>query len=245
VTRFDPGSRGEQLLVASTLIFPFLLGSLPGGRWLLPALAPLALYPGFVARVRDGSYYSAWKVAMVWAALLAAGVVLFVYLSPDAAARGILHGEAYRKEMFGWIATGDAAENDWRQFLPQHLVHLGAFVLVSWASGGFLGLVMGAALLDYMAYFVAAFAAASGHPLGGLFAAWVPWSVLRIMAFVLLGVVLARPVLVRRAWPFARAERLLLLLALSGIVADLTMKTLLAPSYGLFLRQLAQGALAP
>jgi hypothetical protein len=64
------------------------------------------------------------------------------------------------------------------------------------------------------------------------------------MAFVLLGALFSRPLLVRRAWPFARAERLLLLLAVSGIVADLTMKTLLAPSYGLFLRQLAQGALS-
>jgi hypothetical protein len=241
----DPGSRGERMLIASTLVLPLALGSLPGGRWLLPLLAPLALYPGFAARVRARSYYSAWKLAMAWAALLAAGVVLFVYLFPDAAARGVLHGEAYRKEMFGWIATGDGPENDWRQFLPQHLVHLGAFVLAAWASGGFLGLVMGAGLLDYMAYFVAAYARASGHPLGGLFAAWVPWSVLRVAAFVLLGVVLARPVLVRRAWPFASAERLLLVLALSGIVADLTMKTLLAPSYGLFLRQLVQGALSP
>jgi len=243
--KMQPGSRGERILLASTVFLPLLIGSLPGGRWLLPLVAPLALFPGFAARVREGSYYSAWKVAMLWAALLVAGVVLFVYLAPDSAARGILNGEPYRREMFGWIATGEGPENDWRRFLPQHLVHLGAFVLAAWASGGFLGLVMGAALLDYMAYFVAAYARASGHPLAGLFAAWVPWSVLRVMAFVLLGVVLARPLLIRRAWPFARPERLLFLLALSGIVADLAMKALLAPSYGLFLRQLVQGALAP
>jgi hypothetical protein len=182
---------------------------------------------------------------MLWAALLAAGVVIWVFGAPELAARGVLKGEAYRSEMFGWIATGEAAENDWRQFLPQHLLHLGVFSLAAWISGGYLGLVIGAALLDYMAYFVASYARASGHPIGGLFAAWVPWSVIRIMAFVLLGVLLARPLLVRRVWPFDRVERLLFLLAFSGIAADLVMKAALAPSYGLFLRQLVRGALAP
>jgi hypothetical protein len=243
--RFEPGSRGERLLLAATVAVPLLVGSLPGGRWLLPVAAPLTLYAGFVARVREGSYYSAWKLAMLWAGLLAAGVALWVFVAPEAAARGVFHGEAYRKEMFGWIATGAGAENDWRRFLPQHLLHLGLFALAAWISAGYLGLAMGAALLDYMSYFVAAYARASGHPLGGLFAAWVPWSVLRVMAFVLLGVLLARPVLLRRVWPFGRLERSLFLLALSGIVADLVMKALLAPSYGLFLRQLVRGALAP
>jgi hypothetical protein len=50
---------------------------------------------------------------------------------------------------------------------------------------------------------------------------------------------------VRRLWPFTAVERRLALLALSGIAVDLLMKTLLAPSYGLFLRQLVRGALAP
>lgn len=241
----EPGSTAERLLLAATLAVPLLVGSLPGGRWLLPIAAPLTLYAGFLARVREGAYYSAWKLAMLWAGLLALGVILWVALAPEAAARGVLNGEAYREEMFAWISTGEARENDWRQFLPQHLLHLGVFVLAAWVSAGFLGLTMGAALLDYMAYFVAAYARASGHPIGGLFAAWVPWSILRIMAFVLLGVLLARPLLARRPWPFGRPEMRLFLLALSGIVADLVMKTLLAPSYGLFLRQLVRGGLLP
>jgi hypothetical protein len=241
----EPASRQERILLAATLALPLAVGSLPGGRWLLPALAPLTLYLAFAARVREGAYYSAWKLAMLWAVLLAAGVVAWTYIAPEVAARGVLRGEAYRGEMFQWIATGDAPENDWRRFLPQHLLHLGVFSVAALLTGGYLGLVIGAALLDYMAYFVACYARASGHPVGGLLAAWVPWSVIRIMAFVLLGVLLARPLLARRIWPFARVERQLFLLALSGIAADLIMKAALAPSYGLFLRQLVRGALAP
>jgi hypothetical protein len=71
----------------------------------------------------------------------------------------------------------------------------------------------------------------------------VPWSVLRVAAFVLIGAVLARPLLVRRRWPFGRREGMLLALAATGILGDLVVKALLAPTYGLFLRQLAGGAM--
>jgi 16S rRNA (uracil1498-N3)-methyltransferase len=49
-------------------------------------------------------------------------------------------------------------------------------------------------------------------------------------------------VLARRVWPFERPEIQLLLLAASGLLVDILMKSLLAPSYGLFLRQLARSA---
>ena len=107
--------------------------------------------------------------------------------------------------MFGWIATGEAPENHPAVFIPIHLLHLAVFLVLAWASAGYLGLVLGAFLVGYMSYFVGCYAVASAHPLLGAVAAWVPWSVLRVFAFVLLGCLFARPLLVRRAWPFARS----------------------------------------
>lgn len=227
-------------LLAVTLLLP-LLTALPAGGWLLALLAPLPLYPAFRERVREGDYYGAWKLGVVWAFLLSLGVILLVFWWPEAA-RGIVNGEPYRQEMFGWISTGAGPENDWRQFVPQHLLHLGVFLLLTWLSGGYLGLSLGALLVAYMSYFVGSYAAASGHPMLGSVAAWVPWSVIRVLAFVLLGSVFSRPLLVRKPWPFGRDEYRLMALASSGILADLAMKATLAPSYGLFLRQLARGA---
>lgn len=229
------------------LLTPFtvLLALIPGvGGWALSLLAPLTLYPSFSARVRERDYWGAWRVGIVWAALLSVGVILLVFLFPEGAAKGIVHGEAYRQEMFGWIATGEGKENDWHRFLPEHLLHLGVFILVCWASGGYLGLVLGAFLTAYMSYFVGSYAAASGHPFLGSFAAWVPWSVIRVCAFVLFGSVFARPLLTRKAWPFERQEWRLMAVAAAGIVADLSLKILLAPTYGRFLRQMARGAMA-
>ena len=230
-------------LLLLTLFLPLLV-LLPGGGWVLGLLSPLTLYPSFVPRVRERDDWGAWRLGILWALLLSVGVILLVFLMPEAAARGIVRGESYREEMFGWIATGEGKENEWRQFLPEHLLHLAAFVLLTWASGGYLGLVLGALLTAYMSYFVGSYAAASGHPVLGSFAAWVPWSVIRVCAFVLFGAVFARPLLVRKAWPFERLEYRLMALAMAGIAADILIKILVARPYGLFLRQMARSMMA-
>jgi len=226
------------------LLTPFLplLALVPGGKWALPLAAPLTLWLAFRDRVKEGDYYRAWVLGIVWAFLLSLGVIVLVLWQPDAARAGILHGEPYRLEMFRWIATGEAPENHPSAFIPQHLLHLLVFLLLTWASGGYLGLVLGAFLVAYMSYFVGSFAAASGHPFLGSVAAWVPWSVLRVCAFVLLGTLFSRPLLVRRVWPFARREYRLMALAASGILADILIKALCAPAYGVFLRQMARSA---
>jgi hypothetical protein len=218
-----------------------LLALIPAiGGWALGLLAPLTLYPFFIQRVRERDYAGAWRLGILWAVLLSAGVILLVFLFPEGAARGILRGETYRQEMFGWIATGEGKENDWHRFLPEHLLHLAVFIVVCWASGGYLGLVLGAILTAYMSYFVGSYAAASGHPFLGSVAAWVPWSVIRVCAFVLFGAVFARPLLTRRVWPFERLEFRLMAVAAAGILTDIVMKILIARPYGLFLRQMAQ-----
>lgn len=221
---------------------PFLplLALLPGGGWALALLSPLTLYPSFVPRVRERDYWGAWRLGILWALLLSLGVILLVFLMPEAAGKGIVEGERYRQEMFGWIATGEGKENEWRQFLPEHLRHLAVFLLLTWASGGYLGLVLGALLTAYMSYFVGSYAAASGHPFLGSLAAWVPWSVIRVCAFVLFGAVFARPLLIRKMWPFERMEYRLMALAAAGIAADILIKVTVARPYGLFLRQMAR-----
>lgn len=238
------GMRARLLLLATALL-PLVFSFLPAGRFLLPALAPLTLYGGFLALVREERHGAAWARALAWAGLLFAGVVLLVAVRPEAAGETILEGERYRAEMFSWIATGVGRESDWRAFLPQHLLHFGAFAALTWASAGYLGLVLGALLMNYMSYFVASYAVAAGRPLAGLVAAWVPWSVVRVAAFVLVGTVLARPLVARRFWPFEARERRLLWLGLAGVAADLVLKALLAPAYGAFLRDLAVLRLAP
>jgi hypothetical protein len=229
----------SAIWVALTPLLPWLV-ALPGGAWALPLLAPLTVYPAFALRVRQRRYGAAWLLAMLWAVLLSFGIIVLVIVRPPIAGTGILHGVAYRGEMFTWIASGTGKETMPSRFVPEHLLHLGAFVVLTVVSGGYLGLVLGAFLTGYMSYFVGSFALTSGRPLVGSLAAWVPWSVIRVMAFVLLGALLARPLLLRQRWPFGRREAWLFALALGGILADLVLKTLLAPAWGRLLLDLTR-----
>jgi drug/metabolite transporter (DMT)-like permease len=87
-----------------------------------------------------------------------------------------------------------------------------------------------------MSYFVGSVAAAGGHPVLLVGASWFPWSVIRVLSFVLLGVLAARPLVLRRRWPFERDDWRWLALALAGLCADLLLKAAAAPAYGRLLR---------
>lgn len=231
-----PGARW----LALTPLAP-LVALLPGGPWLGPLLAPLPLWPSFAAAVRAGERRRAFGCGLVWALLLTISTVALTQLAPQAMGRGIWNAEPYRIDMFGWIEQGVGKENEPARFAPEHLLHLTGFALLSVASGGYLGLVLGAALLAYMNYFVGAFALSAEAPLLGAFAAWVPWAVLRVVAFVALGSILARPLLVGWRGAFGAEERRWIGWALVGIAGDLVLKTVLAPAYGIWLRGLLGG----
>lgn len=234
--------RRAWIVLGLTPLLPIVL-VFPGGGWLLPLVAPLLLWPSFAPAARDGRYLRAVVAALIWAVLLSGSLIALTQTAPTLAGARIVNGEPYRMEMFRWIETGVGKENEPGLFVLEHIVHLAAFALLSWLTAGYLGLALGAGLTAYMSYFVGSFALASGHPWLGSIAAWVPWSVIRVVAFVILGTVLARPLLRRRIlggrWGgLERSDLVWIGAALAGIVADLALKTLLAPDYGLFLRGL-------
>jgi len=137
----------------------------------------------------------------------------------------VLNGAAYRDEMFAYVRSGLGRESDPSRFLPQHVLHLLAFSLLSAGSGGLLGILLGAVLIDYMSFYVGSLVAAGGSPARALLFGWPPWAILRVAAFVLLGVCLAEPALLaarrrigrppappaapRRTWYFAAGALLL------------------------------------
>ena len=217
---------------------------LQAGQWLVPLAAPLTLYFAFRNRVRLKDHFGAWRLGMAWAVLFSVGVITLVLTVPEGAEGAVIHGESYRQEMFQWIRTGRGGVGDPARFLSTDLLHLAVFVGLTWISAGYLGLALGAVLLGSMSYFVGGYAAAAEAPWLGSLLAWMPWSVLRLMAFVLLGCLFARPLLVRRLWPFEPREKRLLLLALAALLADVLLEALTAEGYGEVLRRFADGLLS-
>ncbi len=206
--------------------------------WLLPLLQVLPAYPVMVLDLRRGRISAAVGHMLAWAVLLALTVGTLAYFAPATGETSILHGAAYRDEMIGWVRTGIGKESSPARFLPEHALHLGAFVVLALASGGFLALLLRAVLMNYMSFYVGSLLAIAQTPSTVLLFGWPPWAMLRVIGFVILGVVLAIPLLRRLAvLPQAPGNpRLWIAVAVVCILLDAVLKTLLAPRWSGILR---------
>ena len=144
-----------------------------------------------------------------------------------------MRAPAYRAEMFTWVLTGTGPESTPSQFIPQQIGHASMFAGLALATGGVLAMPMGAVLMNYMGHYVGTLAETSAHPARTILLAWHPWAVIRVISFVTIGVVLSAPLLSRIAkfrvdWTVARR---LLVWACSGLLLDVLLKTLLAPTW--------------
>lgn len=233
-----PGLRALLLtLLAAALSYP--LGLALGQPWLLPLLNAAPAYALMATRLRRGDRRGAVLGMLAWAAVLAVCGTLCFRLWPASLDQVVLNGPAYRTEMLHWVRTGEGAEGDPRQFLPQHALHLGAFVGLSLATASTLSILMGAVLMNYMSFYVASLGHAGAPAWVVGLMGWHPWSIVRVAAFCTLGAVLAEPLLARiRPYPYAglRAARPFLVWAAAGLVADGVIKALLAQQWGLWLR---------
>jgi hypothetical protein len=202
-----------------------------GVAWLVPVLTTLPAYPFLIGSLRNGRVDEAVLRMIVWAAALGISATTLSYVAPDSMAQLFVHGDAYRKEMFVFVTTGQGTEGNIRLFLPQHLGHAAAFCALALATGSLLAMPLGALLMNYMAFYVGALGAASLHPLPAMALAWVPWAIIRITSFITLGVVLGGPVLGRVfGFDYRLADqRRWLAWAFAGLAIDILLKWMLAP----------------
>ncbi|HET6899791.1 MAG TPA: hypothetical protein VFK70_15655, partial [Vicinamibacteria bacterium] len=219
-------------------VISYPVGLALGVPGLLPVLNAAPAYAAMVILLRRGEVRRAVVVMLVWAAALAVAGTLTFAVWPQPAGALILHGPEYREEMFAWIRTGAGTEGSPRAFIPQHALHLGAFVVLSLLTASALSITMGAALMNYMDFYVASLARAGAPTWAVVFFGWQPWAMARVAAFSTLGVVLAQPLLKRIAPGGAspRTSRPFVIAAAGLLLLDVLLKTLLAPTWGRILR---------
>jgi hypothetical protein len=203
---------------------------------LVPLLNTLASYPFMVMALRRGALRSAVAQMLVWALAMGVCVTAMSYRWPDSTDRLFLRGQAYRVEMHTWVMTGQGAESTPSAFIPQQVGHAATFSALALATGGALAMPMGAILMNYMGHYVGTLAAISPRPRVVMILGWHPWAVIRIISFVIIGVVLSVP-LINRRWTLDGLQRKLLAYAGAGLVADIVLKALLAPAWQRLLYQ--------
>jgi len=219
-------------IVAAT-VASYAAGWVLGIPLLVPLLNTAASFPFMAAALKRRALDAAVCRMLLWALVLAICATWMSYRWPEATDRLFVRGEAYRREMFEWVTTGKGAESTPSLFIPQHVRQTMLFVVLALVSGSVAAMPLGAALMNYMGHYVGALAAASARPAATMILGWHPWAVIRIVSFVVLGVVLSMPVLSRLVGfgiDRPRARRLVIA-ASAGLLADVALKWLLAPAW--------------
>ena len=221
------------LVIVFATLLSYAVGWTIGVPVLLPILNTFASVPFMVLALRRGDLRLAVARMLLWALTMGVVATLLSYARPVQTGSLFLRGESYRTEMFAWVMTGQGAESTPSQFIPQQTGHAVLFSGLALATGGVAAMPMGAVLMNYMGHYVCTLAASSRRPALTMMLAWHPWSVIRVISFVVIGVVLSAPLLSRIGkfsvdWTVARS---LLLWAGAGLIADIVLKTLLAPAW--------------
>lgn len=216
------------------------IGFLTGNKILLPVLQIAVAYPVLYTLLSHELRKRAIILMLFWAFCMAVTVVTASVSYQAQAANSIFYGTTYTEEMFHWIQTGQGAEGNPVQFVPIHLLHFVVFALLSLLTASILSLLMGALLMNYMSFYVGSLILASHDRWTAALMGWHPWSAIRVAAFVILGVILAEPLICKirkREYEYV-GIRPYFWIALHGLVLDILIKGFLAPWWGLTLRRL-------
>jgi hypothetical protein len=230
------------LLLFLSVLGSIWLGFLASNKYLLPLLNIAFAYPVLFTLLVENQRRKAILTMLFWALCMGVFMVFASVNDPARAAVTIFHGTSYAQEMFHWIQTGEGAQGNPLIFIPIHLFHIVVFCILSAVSASFLSLLMGAILMNYMAFYVASLIQASHHSRIAIWMGWHPWSVIRMSSFVILGVILGEPLICKitnRDYEYTEA-RPFLWVAIGGLILDVLLKSLLAPWWGLTLRKLIQ-----
>ncbi|MEE8142327.1 MAG: hypothetical protein V3T77_04445 [Planctomycetota bacterium] len=178
-------------LAVAAILAPYL-GVLVGTRWLLPLLGTFSFLPIFLQLVRKKSVTVCLAGCMLWAFLYSATCIILAHGNSPRYEAAVIHGAEYRQEMFRWLETGEGAEGDPARFVPNHLLHFAAFLVLVILTRGVGGLLLGVMLLDYMNAYVGALAR-EGNPWLLALLGWHPWAILRVTGFLLAAILWVRP----------------------------------------------------
>jgi hypothetical protein len=227
------------LLLTPTAVFVSKWISSRAGMLVLPAIS--VFYP-FIREARI-SFLNGFLILLFWTLLLSLVVSYLSFKQPQPMQNIIWRSREYAEGMFRWIETAELPEGSATQVLLFHLRQTLLYCAVALFTANFLALLLGAGLLNYMNYYVASFARRSSIPPIAFFLAWNPWSVVRVLSFLWLGMVVSAPslaVLVPIPWKISLK---LVAPAVIGLILDVVLKLSLSRMWSLKLRHLITNGL--
>ena len=226
----------EYVLIIVLTPLLFGLSVILGNRILFLLLCTISAYVGYLLGLRN-SILSAFAALLVWTFIQSALVIFSSLRSASKMARLIFRSETYSENMFRWIETGILPEGNSIQVIRTHVQQTLIYCALAFISGNLLSLIFGCMLLNYMNFYVAQFAARSRSWKAFVFG-WNPWSVVRVIAFLWLGVVLGVPIVSYILKMSAEFRFVWLVPGIVGVVVDLILKLTMSDKWRMRLGRL-------
>lgn len=179
-------------------------------------------------------------VLLLWVVTQSVLVLFHSYRNPSQMGDLIWKGREYSESMFRWLDTRRLPEEGPFSVMLSHAKQALLYCASALVSANFLSMVLGSALLNYMNYYVAMLARQSRNKWIAFLLGWNPWSLIRVVSFLWLGVVLTLPLL-RYLLPLTDSFSCRMLIAgLTGVFLDICLKLCLSAYWsGLLKRNLA------
>jgi hypothetical protein len=240
----------SQSVVFAYVVLAGILGSASiflGVPWIPPLFQATAIFPLFLYFIINRERARAVGVMALWALITTAATIAVTALAPEVAERAVFRGTEYRDEMFLWIDTTVGPESTPSQFIPQHILHYVVFIVVSFVTVGWGGLVMGCVLLNYMNFYVGSLVLEAAQPAMAVAVGWPPYAAIRVIGYIVGAVAVSdlfvTAVLRRNVWEPSVTRRYLGW-SLALFLTDIAVKTLTAPLWRRLLADAAGGPLA-
>lgn len=211
----------------------FRRGWSSGLRWLLPSLQGLLGFLGFAAAWwHDGALAGAVAVGG-WAFGSTIVAIPAFWPAAERTDRLVLRAQPYRESMFDWLRTGRGPETRPLATLRAHALELALYLAAALATANLASMILGAVLLNYMNAYVASLLRSAHRFWLVLLLGWNVWSLIRVAAYVMLGVACAAPIATWLGLPPRPGEvPLLLWMGGVGVVLDVALKLLLSRPAG-------------
>ena len=219
----------EYVLIITLTPVLFGISIILGNRILFLLLCTIPAYGGYLLGLRN-SIISAFAALLIWTFIQSSLVIFSSLRSTGKMAKLIFRSEIYSESMFRWIETGILPEGNSIQVIRTHLQQTLIYCALAFISGNLISLIFGCMLLNYMNFYVSRLAARSKSWKAFVFG-WNPWSVVRVLAFLWLGVVLGAPVASYILKMNVEFRFIWLIIGIIGVVIDLILKLTISDNW--------------
>jgi hypothetical protein len=212
----------EYVLIIVLTPVLFGVSLILANRMLFLLLCTIPAYVGYLLGLRN-SIVSAFLALLIWTFIQSSLVIFSSLRSANKMAGLIFRSETYSESMFRWIETGILPEGNSLHVIRTHVQQTLIYCALAFISGNLVSLIFGCMLLNYMNFYVSQLAGRSKSWKAFVFG-WNPWSVVRVLAFLWLGVVLGAPLAMYILKMNVEFQWIWLVPGIVGVIIDIILK---------------------